>query len=69
MRRSGRPDAGGADKLLLLLKDRAAHDKDWRVREAAVHELTRGWKDDPDVQKLFGPKPAIPNTLVDGTLQ
>jgi hypothetical protein len=36
-----------------LLKDRAAHDDQWYVRQAAVQELARGWKDDPDVTEFL----------------
>jgi hypothetical protein len=32
-----------------LLKDRARSDEDSDVRRAAVQELARGWKDDPEV--------------------
>ncbi len=35
------------------LKDRAAKDDNWAVRQAAVQELARGWKDDPDTLKLL----------------
>ncbi|MGE3440923.1 MAG: NACHT domain-containing NTPase, partial [Blastocatellales bacterium] len=36
------------DNAKTWLKDRATRDWDWSVRQAAVRELARGWKNDPD---------------------
>ena len=36
-----------------VLKERAAHDDYEYVREEAVRELARGWKDNPDVQAFL----------------
>ncbi|HKQ75500.1 MAG TPA: HEAT repeat domain-containing protein [Blastocatellia bacterium] len=41
------------DNAKTWLKDRATHDWDWPVRQAAVQELARGWKDDPDTLPLL----------------
>ena len=35
------------------LKDRATKDDNWAVRQAAVQELARGWKDDPDTLTIL----------------
>ena len=36
-----------------MLKERARTDDDWTVRSAAVQELARGWKDDPELFELL----------------
>ena len=36
-----------------MLKDRARSDENWFVRYAAVQELARGWKDDPDTLPML----------------
>jgi hypothetical protein len=38
---------------LPILKACAQSDEDPDVRQSAVRELARGWKDDPEVQKLL----------------
>jgi HEAT repeats len=45
----------GASKVAAdaMLKDRARSDADHGVRIAAVRELARGWKDDPDTLPLL----------------
>jgi hypothetical protein len=35
------------------LKARVLSDEDWAVRQTAVQELAKGWKDDPDVSELL----------------
>gem|GEM_PF-190667 len=37
------------DNAQVFLKDRAVNDDHWIVRETAVRELARGWKNDPDI--------------------
>jgi hypothetical protein len=37
-----------------LLEDRARSDENGAVRMAAVEELARGWKDDPEAVAIVG---------------
>jgi len=41
------------DQPVSWLKDRAVNDDDYDVRQAALRELARGWKDDPDILLLL----------------
>jgi hypothetical protein len=44
-----------------ILKERAQTDEDEDVRQSAVSELARGWKEDPEVQTfLRALKPPFP---------
>jgi hypothetical protein len=37
----------------VILKQRAHSDENWRVRQSAVRELARGWKEDPEIQAFL----------------
>ena len=41
------------DSAQAWLKERATKDDNWAVRQAAVQEIARGWKDDPDTLTIL----------------
>jgi len=45
--------AGRTTRKPPWLKDRARSDEHWDVRQAAVQELPRSWKDDPETLPLL----------------